>query len=84
MPFPKLLASLRAEGIKEDMFGGAALGLAAAIHAAATLGGTDIDPVGSAIAGAGERGDVYQGFQQQGVEVIKGEPVLRKPAGGAS
>jgi hypothetical protein len=54
------LTGLGAERIEEDVFGGAALGLAGAIHAAAALRGADLDPVDGAIAGAGETGHVHQ------------------------
>ena len=77
------LTGLGAERIEEDVFGGAALGLAGAIHAAAALGGADLDPVGGALAGAGETGHVHQGFQQQRLDMIEGSPLLRKLSGGA-
>jgi hypothetical protein len=77
------LPGLGVEGIEEDMFGGTALGLAGAIHAAAPLGEADLDPVGGAITGARETGRVHQGFQQQGLNVVEGLPVLGKLMGGA-
>jgi hypothetical protein len=76
------LPGLGAEGIEEDMFGGTALGLAGAIHAAAPLGEADLDPVGGAITGAREAGRVHQGFQQKRLDLIGGAPVSRKLASG--
>jgi len=70
------------ERIEEDVFGGAALGLAGAIHAAAPLGDANLDPVGGAITGARETGGVHQGFQQKRLDLIAGSPVLRKLLGG--
>jgi hypothetical protein len=73
---------LGVERVEEDVFGGAALGLAGAIHATAPLGDADLDPVGGAITGARETGRVHQGFQQKRLDLIAGPPVLRKLAGG--
>jgi hypothetical protein len=64
------------------VFGGAALGLAAAIHAAASLGEADLNPVGGAITSAWETGRVHQGFQQKRLDLIGGAPVWGKLASG--
>jgi hypothetical protein len=76
------LPGLGVERIEEDMFGGTALGLAGAIHAAAPLRDAHLDPVGGAITGARETDRVHQGFQQKRLDLIGGAPVLGKLAGG--
>jgi hypothetical protein len=75
-------AGVGAEGVEEDVFGGTTLGLAGAIHTTASLGDTDLDPVGGAITGARETGGVHQGFQQKRLDLIGSAPVLGKLAGG--
>ena len=71
------------ERIEEDVFGGAALGLAGTIHAASPRGDADLDPVGGALTGAGETGGVHPGLQQKRLNLIGGPPVWRKLTGGA-
>lgn len=50
-------------------------------HAAA-LGVPDVDPVGRAIAGAGKRAGIGEGFQEHRSEVVAGLPVAHDLFGG--
>jgi hypothetical protein len=63
------------ERIKEDLFN-MALDILVPIHAAASLGGADMDPVCGVIASAGESFRVDKGFEQQRSDTICVKPIV--------
>ena len=64
-----------AQGVEPDAFGGQ-IGRVVAVHFAAPLGLSDLDPVGRLVAGAGEALGVDEGFQQDGPVGVAVVPVL--------
>jgi hypothetical protein len=68
------------ERIKEDLLN-VAFDILIPIHAAASLGGASMNPVCSAIAGAGEPFRVDKGFEQQRSDAIGVNPIVGKLMG---
>jgi hypothetical protein len=71
------LAGMATERINEDLLH-VAFDILVPIHAAASLCGADMDPVCGAIAGAGKSFRVDKGFEQQGLDAIGVQPIVRK------
>src|SRR5712691_3251862 len=62
------------EGVEVDVFDGQRVGVVA-VEFAAAGGASDVDPVGGAVAGAGEAGGFDEGFDEDGGVAVGGLPV---------
>ena len=78
----KLLAKVSEEGEEEDLFDGEWMS-SVAVELSSSLGLSDMDPVGRAVAGSAEPILFDEGFQKDGRIAIAGLPILRELLGEA-
>ena len=70
------LPGMAVQRINKNAFGGMALSLSVAVHTTAPLSQAKINPVGSAVTCSLETRYIDQGFQQQGLDLIVGPPIV--------
>ncbi len=75
------LAKVFVEGVEVDVFEWFGI-LVVAVEFSAALGLADVNPVGGAVAGAGESPAFYEGLEKHGGVVVAGVPVVGQLFGG--